>query len=114
MKYCSHCGKELLDEAVICPGCGCKAPSNSSEGSSLSDDDKKVLTLIIKILMIIGCVVTGWTLIPLLWTIPLTMHVWRKLDNKEPISLAVKICSLILVNVIAGIMLLCMDEIKDL
>ncbi len=23
MKYCSHCGKELLDEAVICPNCGC-------------------------------------------------------------------------------------------
>lgn len=23
MKYCRHCGKELLDEAVICFGCGC-------------------------------------------------------------------------------------------
>ena len=23
MKYCTHCGKELLDEAVICSGCGC-------------------------------------------------------------------------------------------
>ena len=23
MKYCTHCGKELLDEAVICIGCGC-------------------------------------------------------------------------------------------
>lgn len=23
MKYCTHCGKELLDEAVICMGCGC-------------------------------------------------------------------------------------------
>lgn len=23
MKFCSHCGKELLDEAVICTGCGC-------------------------------------------------------------------------------------------
>lgn len=23
MKYCTHCGKELMDEAVICPGCGC-------------------------------------------------------------------------------------------
>lgn len=23
MKYCSHCGKEILDEAVICPHCGC-------------------------------------------------------------------------------------------
>lgn len=23
MKYCAKCGKELFDEAVICPGCGC-------------------------------------------------------------------------------------------
>lgn len=23
MKYCTHCGKQLLDEAVVCPGCGC-------------------------------------------------------------------------------------------
>ena len=23
MKYCSKCGKELFDEAVICTGCGC-------------------------------------------------------------------------------------------
>ncbi len=23
MKHCSKCGKELMDEAVICPGCGC-------------------------------------------------------------------------------------------
>lgn len=22
MKYCTHCGKELFDEAVMCPGCG--------------------------------------------------------------------------------------------
>jgi len=23
MKFCSKCGKELLDEAIICPECGC-------------------------------------------------------------------------------------------
>ena len=23
MKFCSKCGKELMNEAVICPGCGC-------------------------------------------------------------------------------------------
>lgn len=30
MKYCSKCGKELLEEAVICPLCGCAATSNDS------------------------------------------------------------------------------------
>lgn len=23
MKFCEKCGKEIADEAVICPGCGC-------------------------------------------------------------------------------------------
>lgn len=23
MKFCEKCGKEIIDEAVICPGCGC-------------------------------------------------------------------------------------------
>ena len=23
LKYCGKCGKEIMDEAVVCPGCGC-------------------------------------------------------------------------------------------
>ncbi len=23
MKFCTHCGKEVLDDAIICPACGC-------------------------------------------------------------------------------------------
>ncbi|MCQ2387512.1 MAG: zinc-ribbon domain-containing protein [Clostridia bacterium] len=26
--YCSHCGKEIDDDAVICPKCGCKVGKN--------------------------------------------------------------------------------------
>ncbi|MCH5151434.1 MAG: DUF4190 domain-containing protein [Clostridiales bacterium] len=28
MKYCGHCGSELLDEAVVCPKCGCWTNDN--------------------------------------------------------------------------------------
>lgn len=28
IRYCSHCGKEIMPEAVICPYCGCPAESN--------------------------------------------------------------------------------------
>lgn len=39
MKNCSKCGKEILDEAVICPECGCsqdsKLPKIQSGNSSL-------------------------------------------------------------------------------
>lgn len=33
MKYCSKCGKELMDEAVVCPGCGC-----AQENKAVSND----------------------------------------------------------------------------
>lgn len=29
MKFCSKCGKELVDEAVVCPGCGCAQDSKA-------------------------------------------------------------------------------------
>ena len=32
MKFCQKCGKQIMDEAVICPGCGCQvggAPANN-------------------------------------------------------------------------------------
>ncbi|MBO7310795.1 MAG: zinc ribbon domain-containing protein [Clostridia bacterium] len=30
MKFCSHCGKELLDAAVVCPYCGCDVDRNAA------------------------------------------------------------------------------------
>ena len=112
MKYCTHCGKEILDEAVICPHCGCKVETPSSP--IIEEEDKKIFALIIKIFMVIGCVASGWTLIPLLWTIPMTVHVFKRLDAREPIGVGFKICVLLFVNLVAGIMLLCMDLDKDL
>ena len=34
MKYCNKCGRELDDEAVICPGCGCLAPKKQATSRS--------------------------------------------------------------------------------
>lgn len=31
MKFCIHCGKEIMDEAVICPGCGCSVQMENSK-----------------------------------------------------------------------------------
>lgn len=36
MKYCHKCGKELFDEAVICPGCGCEQEKITSLSDSSS------------------------------------------------------------------------------
>ena len=113
MKYCTHCGKELLDEAVICPGCGCRVESAPSKSPLMDEDDKKIFALIIKVFMVIGCIASGWALIPLLWTIPMTKRVFNKLDNKEPMGVGFKVCVLLFVNVVAGIMLLVRDEMDE-
>lgn len=39
MKYCSKCGNELMDEAVICPKCGCPVPDS---GMNVVQDNRKV------------------------------------------------------------------------
>lgn len=38
MKYCSKCGKQLLDEAVVCVGCGCLVGEIPKSRNS-SDDE---------------------------------------------------------------------------
>lgn len=31
MKHCNNCGKEVLDNAIICPFCGCAVASKNVE-----------------------------------------------------------------------------------
>lgn len=40
MKYCSKCGKELLDEAVICIGCGCSIAPIVTEGKAFVSEEE--------------------------------------------------------------------------
>ena len=35
--FCSKCGKEIFDEAVICPSCGC-VTGNYTHGNCYSND----------------------------------------------------------------------------
>lgn len=33
MKYCSNCGKQVADEAFVCPNCGCRVDGTRPDGS---------------------------------------------------------------------------------
>lgn len=106
MKYCTHCGAEVLDEAEICVNCGCRVESqrhNSENGT---------LGTIAKVFMIIATVLIGLSTcgIGLAWCIPMTISVCRKIDNNQPISVAMKVCTLIFVGIVPGILLLCMQD----
>ena len=80
MKFCTHCGKELLDEAVLCPGCGCAVNGTSAAsavpgvtvaadaGALLRKLSERVKTngiiwLVIGILQILGGIFIDWFLL---------------------------------------------------
>lgn len=111
MKYCTHCGSEIVDEAVVCPNCGCSvenpqtAVATTGGGTSSSG-----LDLVIKIFMVLSCIAQGWAIIPLLWCIPMTVSVFGKMKRGEHIGTGFKVCVLLFVNIISGICLLCRNE----
>ncbi|MCH5158492.1 MAG: hypothetical protein J1F33_04770 [Clostridiales bacterium] len=64
----------------------------------------------VKVFMIIACVGMGFSLIPLCWTIPMTVHYFNATKNHRPIGVGFKVCSLLFVSLIAGILMLCDHE----
>lgn len=38
MKYCQYCGKEIMNEAVICPGCGCPVQNSNDSQKAMVDE----------------------------------------------------------------------------
>lgn len=57
MKYCSHCGKQILDEAIICPGCGCAVSGGTYQRARAPEDLLAVLSERVKINGIIWLVI---------------------------------------------------------
>ena len=105
-KFCPHCGQQIDACAVLCVHCGC-----SIRPVSATPDKKDILTTIVKIFMIVGCISIGWLLLPLAWCIPMTVSVFKSLDEGRAISTGMKVCSLLFVNTIAGICMLCSNDI---
>lgn len=107
MKYCEHCGAEVLDEAVVCVKCGCKV--NVAATKSKNDETMKTLILVFLILGTVGLGL-GLFFIPLAWCIPLTVAINNRMKRGEPIGTGLKVCALIFVSLIAGILLLCYND----
>lgn len=111
-KFCVHCGAEVNPQAVICVHCGCSIPGTNtvkttSNGNSESSDIMKTL---IKVFMIIGLVANAFALIPLIWCIPMYQKVNKYLKGEETLTTGFKVCVLLFVNLVAGILLLVEDN----
>ena len=120
MKYCPNCGNPLNDNDRYCQICGAKIDIDdmaSGTNKKVARDSNKVekkekseLKTVIKVLMIICTVFSGFAIIPLCWTIPMTVSYSRKIEKGEDVSLAFKICTLLFMNTIIGILMLVDDE----
>lgn len=109
MKYCSKCGQQIHDEAVVCVHCGC--PVGQMIQRQCEDaQNKSTMKTIAKILMIVSTAITGLWIIPLAWCLPMTLNYCKKLQNDEPVSMNFKICTLLFVNLISGILMLCEEN----
>lgn len=65
------------------------------------------LSVAAKVFMIISTVVYGLYIIPLAWCLPMTISYSKKIKNGEPVSTGFKVCTLLFVNLIADILMLC-------
>ncbi len=120
MKYCSKCGAELLDEAVICPSCGC-----AQENITIGGRFNKTPYVIAMIFLIIGIVaylpvglllldasvifasiLIAYSALNIAFAIAVGVHQ----KKEKPMSTGLKVCILLFANFISGIVLLCAKE----
>lgn len=107
-KFCVHCGAEVNPQAVVCVHCGCSIPKANTNNNS---EVKEVLVLAIKIFSIIGVIFNAFAIIPLIWCLPLYKSVSKHLKGETKLSVGYKVCVLLFLNIVAGVLLLIEDDI---
>ncbi len=60
--FCSKCGKELVEEAVVCPNCGCWVNAKSRGEKKLNDSEGKERNKETKGLILTIFIITSFTL----------------------------------------------------
>ena len=110
MKYCVHCGAEIHDEAIVCVKCGRSIEQNKPVVPQMIYPKDDTMSIVIKVFLILGCISQGWLILPLAWCLPITISIFNSFRDNRPIGTGIKVCSLLFVNMIAGICLLCMHE----
>lgn len=113
MKYCIYCGVQLKDDQKFCDQCGKNLDdyevSNDKKNNAKLNKSGTTLQLTAFIFMIIGCVLVGATIIPLIWCIPLTIMSYKNYKLGTPLSTGCKVCCLLFVSLIGGICMLVED-----
>ena len=114
MKYCTKCGEQIDSDAVFCPYCGARNGDNTNVIVSQNEKKKANSGLVVAaiIFMILGTIFDALYIyvFSLVWTIPMTIcYISLALSDKK-IGKGFKICCLLFVSLIAGILMLCDDK----
>lgn len=109
MKYCQYCGTQIEDNAKFCPNCGSRL-NGVVDATHNSSNSRSALKTVALVFMIISTVVTGFYILPLCWCIPMTLHYNKVTKEGREVGTGFKICTLLFVNLIAGIVMLVDEE----
>ena len=82
------------------------APAAPAALYPMTDTDR-TLRLVAFIFVILSLVGSCWLIIPLAWMIPMTVRTWGIYKGTKPNTVAMGVCTLIFVNIISGVLLLC-------
>lgn len=126
-RFCSVCGEnnENYEEPKII-----KTNQNNIEQSSQPSGNTNVyfqsynisanqqpkvqngaLATTAKVFCVLGCILMGFCyLIPLAWCIPMTVAIFGRMNRGEPVGVGLKVCTLLFLSLIGGILLLCMND----
>jgi uncharacterized membrane protein YvbJ len=114
MSYCSKCGAELKENSAYCSMCGSPVENPGFNGYQYQygyqpQRQESGIAVAAKIFMIIGTISLALStfLIGLIWALPMTIHYFNKIKMGQDVGLGFKICTILFVNTIAGILMLC-------
>lgn len=117
MKFCRSCGTQLEDSVAFCHQCGeaCEPTRQAPRQEVYTQQTyqqntvsrESGMTTVIKVMMILGTVSAAAWILPLAWCIPMYISYDNKVKNREPISDGFKVCVLLFVNTIAGVLMFC-------
>ena len=135
--FCQECGEKILSNAVVCPHCGCLQRIDNNVEEKHEKVEHTGAIGVAQVFMILSCILFGVSslvfIIVLASGIPdqsfrsvlasllfdlflffvslgMTATLGDTIKNKEHISTAFKVCTLLFVNFISGIILLCDQE----
>lgn len=110
-KFCTNCGSQMDSVLPFCTNCG-QAFNDSnknyySNGVVNGDTKLNTIQIIIIVLLVLASIGSAFAFffIPLLWCIPMTIHYSNKCKKNEQVSTAFKICTILFMGLIPGILM---------